>query len=224
MICPECGKETSNEQAFCLQCGAFVRSQFGKVLQTGPLQPVRAATTGPLIQRVEKESLEELDWVEIEALLLSADDEWPEEESVFIPNDEAGDATVAEDPEIDFEDAQADDLIEQSLSGQIKREDLISIAAEAEQPVSISTAEAKAVDGSIHETRPADAFHVGPTPVTLDDQFLKTNPDMSLAEIRAVPGVPIVESPPKRRRWLPTLATLIVPVVFFVGGVAVGMR
>ena len=87
MICPECGKETSDAQAFCRQCGAFVRSQFGKVLPTGPLRPIRAATTGPLVQRVERDSLAQLDWAEIEALLLAEDDEWPEDESVFVPNE-----------------------------------------------------------------------------------------------------------------------------------------
>ena len=172
MICPNCGKETSDEQAFCRQCGAFVRSQFGKVLPTGPLRPMRAAETGPLIQRVEHQSLEELDWVEIQNLLLAEEDEfWPEDESVFVPNDLLEPA-AAEGVETDFDDAQADDILEQSLSGQVKREDLeIGIESDTDQPAD-----------SIHATEPAEV--ILPTPVIvpaseeIGDPFLKTNPEM----------------------------------------------
>src|SRR5688572_20045137 len=157
MICPECGKETSNAQAFCRQCGAFVRSQFGKVLPTGPLRPIRAATTGPLIQRIERDSLAQLDWAEIEALLLAEDDDWPEDESVFVPNEDDADQPQADIPEEDFEDAQADDLIEQSLSGQIKREDVLAELEEIEE------------EQSIHETIPADIpappISIAPAPI-----------------------------------------------------------
>jgi formylglycine-generating enzyme required for sulfatase activity len=47
---------------------------------------------------------------------------------------------------------------------------------------------------------------------------------MSLADIRTVPEVVVVESAPKRRRWLTALAMLIVPVLFFAGGIVVGIR
>jgi formylglycine-generating enzyme required for sulfatase activity len=215
MICPKCGKETSNAQAFCRQCGAFVRSQFGKVLPTGPLRPIRAATTGPLV-RIERDSLAQLDWVEIEALLLAEDDDWPEDESVFVPNEEGETQPPAEIAEEDFEDAQADDLIEQSLSGQIRREDVLAeLEAEEEQ--------------SIHETKPADAptnIAIAPIqPAGLDDQFLKTNPEM-FAGIEPVSAREvIVASEPKRyRRWLATAAMVIVPLAFFAGGIAVGIR
>jgi formylglycine-generating enzyme required for sulfatase activity len=218
MICPECGKETSNAQAFCRQCGAFVRSQFGKVLPTGPLRPIRAVTTGPLVQRIERDSLAGLDWAEIEALLLAEDDDWPEDESVFVLNDDEQDQPQADIPEEDFEDAQADDLIEQSLSGQIKREDVVAELEEIED------------EPSIHETKPAD---IPPPPVmiavapavSLEDQFLKTNPEM-FAGIEPISEPDIVvasESRPKRR-WLAAAAMIIVPLIFFAGGIAVGLR
>ena len=216
MICPECGKETSDAQAFCRQCGAFVRSQFGKVLPTGPLRPVRAATTGPLVQRVERDSLAELDWAEIEAMLLAEDDEWPEEESVFVPNEDP-DPPAADLPQEDFEDAQADDLIEQSLSGQIKREDVL---AELEQI---------GEEPSIHETKPADVptspiTIAVPPAVSLDEQFLKTNPEM-FAGIEPFSEPEVIVEPLRRskRRWL-AAAAILVPIAFFAGGVAVGLR
>jgi formylglycine-generating enzyme required for sulfatase activity len=217
MICPECGKETSNAQAFCRQCGAFVRSQFGKVLPTGPLRPIRAATTGPLVARVERDSLAQLDWAEIEALLLAEDDDWPEEESVFVPNEEDEAQPAADIAEGDFEDAQADDLIEQSLSGQIKREDVLAELEAVEE------------EQSIHETKPADvteSIAIAPIqPASTDDQFLKTNPEM-FAGIEPVRSKEvIVASEPKRyRRWLATAAMILVPLVFFAVGLAVGIR
>lgn len=209
MICPECGKETSNEQAFCRQCGAFVRSQFGKVLPTGPLRPIRAATTGPLIARVEKNSLEELDWAEIEALLLAEDDDWPSDESVFVPNEES-EEPVEEIVETDFEDAQADDLIEQSLSGQIKREDVL---AELE-------AEAKQAEESIHETKPADFSPIVIQATSTEDQFLKTNPEMFAGVEKNVVAV----NEHRSNRWLRTAAMILIPVAFFAGGIATGVR
>ncbi|MEO5859565.1 MAG: SUMF1/EgtB/PvdO family nonheme iron enzyme [Pyrinomonadaceae bacterium] len=225
MICPECGKETSNAQAFCRQCGAFVRSQFGKVLPTGPLRPIRAATTGPLIQRVEKDSLGELDWAEIEALLMAEEDEWPEDESVFVPNEDDGDEPPAESQESDFEDAQADDLIEQSLSGQIRREDVL--------------AEIEAIDEgpSIHETKPADV-PIPPAvasvpPANLEDQFLRTNPEMFAGIEPSLepsfrpgiePHIAVAIEPRHKRRWPEIAAMIAFPIAFFAGGIAVGIR
>ncbi|MEQ1763280.1 MAG: SUMF1/EgtB/PvdO family nonheme iron enzyme [Pyrinomonadaceae bacterium] len=214
MICPECGKETSNAQAFCRQCGAFVRSQFGKVLPTGPLRPVRAATTGPLIQRIERDSLAQLDWAEIESLLMAEDDDWPEDESVFVPNEDDEEQPQAEIAVEDFEDAQADDLIEQSLSGQIKREEVLAELQEVdEQP-------------SIHETKPADipappVVTAPPMAANPEDQFLKTNPEMFAGIERQVTVAP---APRPKRRWLAASAMILLPVAFFAGGVAVGMR
>ncbi len=211
MICPECGKETSNAQAFCRQCGAFVRSQFGKVMPTGPLRPIRAATTGPLIQRVEHASLAELDWAEIEALLLAEEDEWPDEGSVFVPNEEEEDQAQAEIAEAGFDDAQADDLIEQSLSGQVKREDILTEIEELDEAP------------SIHETKPADIPAI-PTPgpvASVEDQFLRTNPEM-FAGIG--PHVDVAAELRPRRRWLTAAAMIILPAAFFAGGIAVGMR
>lgn len=218
MICPECGKETSDAQAFCRQCGAFVRSQFGKVLPTGPLRPIRAATTGPLVQRVERDSLAQLDWAEIEALLLAEDDEWPEDESVFVPNEADEEPARAEIADEDFEDAQADDLIEQSLSGQIKREDVLA---------ELETIEA---EPAIHETKPADI----PTPpvmiavapaASLEEQFLKTNPEMFAGiEPFIEPDITAASEPKAKRRWLATAAMILVPLAFFAGGIAVGIR
>ncbi len=211
MICPECGKETSNAQAFCRQCGAFVRSQFGKVMPTGPLRPVRAATTGPLIQRVEHESLAELDWAEIEALLLAEEDEWPDEGAVFVPKDDEEDQAFSDAKDAEFEDAQADDLIEQSLSGQIKREDL-------DAELAVETAE---TESSIHETKPADisaAPHLQPL---ADEHFLRTNPEM-FADVEREATVVISHRPV--RRWMMTGAMLLVPLAFFAVGAAVGLR
>ncbi|HQU91432.1 MAG TPA: SUMF1/EgtB/PvdO family nonheme iron enzyme [Pyrinomonadaceae bacterium] len=213
MICPECGKETSNAQAFCRQCGAFVRSQFGKVLPTGPLRPIRAATTGPLVARVERDSLAQLDWAEIEALLLAEDDEWPADESVFVPNEEDETQSPPEFAGEDFEDAQADDLIEQSLSGQIKREDVLAELDEIEE------------EQSIHETKPADVSEqitIAPSP---DEQFLKTNPEMfaGIEPVRAQEIAVTSELSPNRR-WLATVAMFLVPLVFFAVGLAVGIR
>ena len=215
MICPECGKETSNAQAFCRQCGAFVRSQFGKVLPTGPLRPIRAATTGPLVARVERDSLAQLDWAEIEALLLAEDDDWPEEESVFVPNEDDADPAQADAAEEDFEDAQADDLIEQSLSGQIKREDVLAELEQIEE------------EPSIHETKPADV----PAPIAIappmivnpDEQFLKTNPEM-FAGIEPIRTAEVASEPRPKSRWLAMAAMVLVPIAFFVGGAAVGIR
>lgn len=218
MICPECGKETSNAQAFCRQCGAFVRSQFGKVLPTGPLRPIRAATTGPLVQRVERDSLAELDWAEIEALLLAEDDDWPEDESVFVPNEDDEDQPQAETAEEDFEDAQADDLIEQSLSGQIKREDVIA------------DLEAVEAEPSIHETKPADTSAPPisietPPAASLEEQFLKTNPEMFAGiEPFKEPDVVVASEPRRKHQWLATAAMILVPIAFFVSGIAVGLR
>jgi len=213
MICPECGKETSNEQAFCRQCGAFVRSQFGKVLPTGPLRPIRAASTGPLV-RIERDSLGELDWAEIEALLLADEDDWPDEdESVFIPNDQVIEDVQPEIAETEFEDAQADDLVEQSLSGQIKREEVLA---------QLEKIEAKP-EPSIHETRPADAPPILHAVQSLDDQFLKTNPEMFVG----VEPIQIeVEVPTRTRskRWLAIAAMILVPIAFFAGGILVGAR
>ena len=217
MICPECGKETSNAQAFCRQCGAFVRSQFGKVLPTGPLRPIRAATTGPLVQRVERDSLAQLDWAEIESLLMAEEDDWPADESVFVPNEPDVEPARTEAPVEDFEDAQADDLIEQSLSGQIKRDDL--------------TAELEKIEAepSIHETKPADI----PAPVMVsvapvasqDDHFLKTNPEMfaGIEPIRE-PGTVISSEPRSNRRWPALAAMILVSLAFFAGGIALGLR
>jgi formylglycine-generating enzyme required for sulfatase activity len=214
MICPECGKETSNAQAFCRQCGAFVRSQFGKVLPTGPLRPIRTATTGPLVQRGERDSLAELDWAEIEALLLAEDYEWPEDESVFVPNELDTDQPQSEIAVEDFEDAQADDLIEQSLSGQIKREDLVAELEEIQ------------AEQSIHETKPADV----PTRIFIeaplahpDDQFLKTNPEM-FAGIEPVRTAEVASEPRPKKRWLATAGMILVPLAFFAGGAFVGIR
>ena len=128
MICPECGRETSNEQAFCRQCGAYVRSQFGKVLSTGPLVPVRAAETGPLVRQVAKESLAQLEWNEIEKLIIAEDKLWPAE-TVFALNTDNDKEEASESPP-DFDDDLADDDFEQSLSGRIKREDLTAELAD----------------------------------------------------------------------------------------------
>ena len=218
MICPECGKETSNAQAFCRQCGAFVRSQFGKVLPTGPLRPVRSATTGPLVQRVERDSFAQLDWAEIESLLLAEGDDWPEDESVFVPNDDDAKPAPAETSEEQFEDAQADDLIEQSLSGQVKREDLLAELEQIDE------------ESSMHETKPADApappimISVAPA-VSFEDQFLKTNPEM-FAGIEPIsePDIIVESKPRSSRRLLATTAMILVPLAFFAAGIAVGLR
>lgn len=215
MICPECGRETSNEQAFCKQCGAYVRSQFGKVLATGPLVPIRAADTGPLVQQVAKDSLRELEWTEIEKFIIEEDKLWPDE-TVFALNTD-DDTEVAPDAAAAFDDALADDDFELSLSGKIKRDDLVTEIedgpAEAITPV----------EGSVHATYRPDASQA--VPHGLDaappDSFLKTNPDMFVEAASPEP------KPLKRGRWrraLAVAALVLLPFAFFAGGVATGVK
>lgn len=192
-----------------------MRSQFGKVMPTGPLRPIRAATTGPLIQRVEHASLAELDWAEIEALLLAEDDDWPEDESVFVMNEDEADRPRTEVVEAAFEDSQADDIIEQSLSGKLKREDVL---AELEEPDSGID-----VESSIHETKPAEVFVPPPLAAVeakAEDEFLRTNPEMFAGVEPAITA----ESRPLRRRWVAGVAMSLLSIAIFAGGVAVGVR
>jgi formylglycine-generating enzyme required for sulfatase activity len=217
MICPECGRETSNEQAFCKQCGAYIRSQFGKVLATGPLVPLaRAMETGPLVQQVAKESLAQLEWSEIEKLILAEDKLWPPETVFALNTDEDPEPDI--EPAADFEDALADDDLEQSLSGKVKREDLE--AEPAAKPE--SEPEGIVVEDDPHSTYTPEITQTTPVVQQLQkaDPFLKTNPDM-FAEVSA----PRPE--PKRINWRRTLTVatfVLVPIAFFAGGVATGVR
>ncbi len=217
MICPECGRETSNEQAFCEQCGAYVRSQFGKVLGTGPLVPLaRAMETGPLVQQVAKDSLEQLEWSEIEKLIIAEDKLWPTETIFAINADEELDAGT--ESEADFDDALADDDLEQSLSGRIKREDLE--LGSALEP--LAAEESKKEDHPApHVPHIRNIAPVGQEAIE-DNPFLKTNPDMFI-EVASPEAIP--EPRPRNLRRAVTIAALaIVPIVFFAGGVTLGVR
>jgi len=210
MICPECGRETSNEQAFCKQCGAYVRSQFGKVLATGPLVPLaRAMETGPLVQQIAKDSLAQLEWAEIEKLIIAEDKLWPAETVFAINTDE--DTEAEAEPEADFDDALADDDLEQSQSGKVKREDLdVQNAAGPtveEDPHATYIPDVPQLPSPVHEPRKADPF-------------LKTNPDMFREVVSPEP-----ETKPFRwRRALTITALALIPIVVFAGGVATGVR
>jgi formylglycine-generating enzyme required for sulfatase activity len=220
MICPECGRETSNEQAFCKQCGAYVRSQFGKVLSTGPLVPL-PAETGPLVRQVAKDSLAHLEWSEIEKLIIAEDNLWPAETVFALNTDEEPEPDV--EPVADFDDALAEDDLEQSLSGQVKREALQPEFAER-QPVEA------AIEDDPHATYTPDLVTPPPTVPALPDSdtFLKTNPDMFAGVIapELEPRVDLAPPPePQSRKWrriLGVAALSLVPIAFFAGGMALG--
>jgi formylglycine-generating enzyme required for sulfatase activity len=219
MICPECGRETSNEQAFCKQCGAYVRSQFGKVLSTGPLMPIRAAETGPLVRQVAKDSLAELEWAEIEKLIIAEDKLWPEE-TIFALNDRDDPEPVADPPVSEFADALADDDFEQSLSGRVKRDDLVEEDAEVsigEPPVSDADPHATYIPDVRETPRPSRPFQAAPKP----DVFLKTNPDMFT-------GISATAKEPVKRGWMRRTiaagAALLAALAIFAGGAATGVR
>jgi formylglycine-generating enzyme required for sulfatase activity len=213
MICPECGRETSNEQAFCKQCGAYVRSQFGKVLATGPLVPLaRAMETGPLVQQVAKDSLAQLEWAEIEKLIIAEDKLWPDE-TVFAINTD--DEPEPETAPVDFEDALADDDLEQSLSGKVKREDL-----EAETAIA-PTAEEALIEVDPHATYTPDMTLPPAVQESAKvDPFLKTNPEMF---VEVATPEPELRSRNGQRAFT-IAAVALISIAFFVGGVATGVR
>ena len=225
MICPECRRETSNEQAFCSQCGAYVRSQFGRVLTTGPLTPP-ASKTGPLIDARLKDSLGDFEWADIEAALNAGDPgRWPQE-SVFIPNfdEELKPAAGGAAAEVSgFEDEEADDVFEQSLSGRVKREDVLAEMGESPVTDKITAEEiAPQVEAAARETVlvPQSPITVSAEPAAVE--LLKTNPNFSVDE-------PIEDIPPpitrvRRRRGLVLASLIILPLAFFAGGVAAGLR
>lgn len=220
MICPECGSETSNEQAFCKQCGAYVRSQFGKVLSTGPLVPVRAAETGPLVRQVAEEALAKLEWAEIEKLIIAEDNLWPAETVFAIKTDD--DPVATDEPTPEFDDALADDDFEQSLSGRIKREDLIAEDSKEDGPAE-GADPIEPAHPSVHQTFKPEAL---PTPPPMQstvpaDAFLKTNPDMFA-------GVEIPQSIVRPKRGRKVLAgagaALALIAVSVSAGIAIGLR
>lgn len=205
MICPECGRETSNEQAFCKQCGAYIRSQFGKVLATGPLVPLaRAIETGPLVQQVAKDSLAQLEWAEIEKLIIAEDKLWPAE-TVFAINT-ADELETDAEPAADFDDALADDDLEQSLSGKVKREDI-----DAQGTV-------EPVEDDLHATYVPEVSET--TSTAPHDPFLKTNPEMFREAASTEPAM----KPSRWRRVFATAVLSLIPIGFFAGGIAVGIR
>jgi len=221
MICPECRRETSNEQAFCSQCGAYVRSQFGRVLTTGPLTPP-APKTGPLIDARLRDSLDDFEWADIEAALNAGDPgRWPQE-SVFIPNFDEELKPAAEGAaagESDFDDEEADDVFEQSLSGSVKREDVLSEIAEAPVTEEMAPpADAVAVE--------PESFAQSPVPAPVEPavvELLKTNPNFSVDEpVEEVPPPPVMMVRP--RSGLLLASSIILPIAFFVVGVAMGLR
>lgn len=146
MICPNCGNDTPNEQAFCAACGAFIRTQFGKVFSNdrSPFEPPVIDGWPAVIAEDNSLGLETAanlnDAAEIETDPLL----WPSE-TVFIPTADLSRDIQPDEvllpPDAAFEDAQADDFFEQSLSGRIKREDLEIEAPVAEPLVEDAVAE-----------------------------------------------------------------------------------
>ena len=218
MICPECGSLTSNDQAFCTNCGAFVRSRFGKILVHEPpaAPPVPLADTRHEIAPAD--ALDEIEWSAVESDLEPdrPDAElWPQE-TVFVPTiDEAPASTSTEIPAADtvFEDDHADDFFEQSLSGRIRREDL-----DAEEPI-------------LQQAHPpveqqADADEIGRvtaevlSPATLMELRTESFPDDAAALAPAAP----LPRPASRRLGakLAMLAYLLTLPLVFAGGVWLG--
>lgn len=133
MICPNCGYDTPSEQAFCANCGTFVRKEFGKVFSNEPLASDAAAGAEGSYSGPSAINDADTDRIQMSFARDTDPELWPSE-TVFIPYTEGSPEAVSDDrppaTEIAFEDAQADDFFEQSLSGQIRREDLIEARKE----------------------------------------------------------------------------------------------
>lgn len=215
MICPECGRETSNEHAFCKQCGAYIRSQFGKVLATGPLVPLtRAMETGPLVQQVARESLAQLEWSEIEKLIIAEDKLWPTETVFALNSDDEPEPEI--EPDSEFDDDLAEDDLELSLSGKVTREDLEGEVEAVPEFETVEILDDPHATSTPDPSPPEAIVRAAPNP----DLFLKTNPDM-FVEV----ATPEPESSPRNwRRIFAFGALALLPFAFFAGGVATGIR
>jgi formylglycine-generating enzyme required for sulfatase activity len=108
MLCPNCGSENSNERRFCFNCGrAFVS-----------------------VRSERNEFLDSLSGYRIDSAVVPV-------EAVFVPSTDDDDAAVAlvVDDSV-FEDEEADDFFEQSLSGlKLDEEDDVEAQAGVNDPV-----------------------------------------------------------------------------------------
>jgi formylglycine-generating enzyme required for sulfatase activity len=113
MLCPNCGSENSNERRFCFKCGrAFVsvRGETAEVESLAPRVPERNAFVDSLSGR--NEFLDSLSGYRIDGTKDSV-------ETIFVPSTEDDRTARGEIETADrvFEDEEADDVFEQSLSG-----------------------------------------------------------------------------------------------------------
>lgn len=219
MICPECGSLTSNDQAFCTNCGAFVRSRFGKILSQEPsVGPPPVPAVEGRHEIAPADALDEIEWAAIESDLAPDDPDpelWPQE-TVFVPTLDEVPASPSTEipaaPDPVFEDAQADDFFEQSLSGRIRREDLDAEEALTE-PATQQVAEE------------VDADRVGRVTAefAVPDLFTDQPAESIAEEAAAAPAIPLRRPAPRRLgAKLAMLAYLLTVPLVFAGGVWLG--
>ena len=217
MFCPNCGSENSNERRFCFNCGrAFVsaRSEIAQV-ESGSAASAPTTERNELIDSLSgrnefldslsgrnefldslsgrNEFLDSMSGFRIDAVRTDA-------EMIFVPSME-DDAAARVAPDEVFEDEEADDVFELSLSG-LKIEDAEAEADRAEPAAEIPSVQAV-------PATPATGRH--------DDHASNTG-----SEIRSVNITTEVVHPTARRSFsiYRTLAILLFGLLAFAAGSA----
>lgn len=129
MICPNCGTENAGESRYCVRCKIELRVSVATV--DLPLQNPSASSTSFdswVAELVDENLIDPIQSPAIQSATIADDDLWPTE-TVFVPTAETPDDDVAPleargVADLEFEDEEADDFFEQSLSGGIRRSDL----------------------------------------------------------------------------------------------------
>lgn len=226
MLCPHCTNETPDEQAFCINCGAFVRTRFGKVFAREERAEVAAPAQTDPWRGATDQHLAEVDWDSVSLEPKTDESEqvlWPTE-TVFAPtpvaeiDEQEKDAPLA--TETIFEDAQADDFFEQSLSGKIRREDLLaSLETVADEPVSEIPSPAQTQEIFVAEPVTAQTqtnFHATMPEVISESVIWPAKVDSEISYDEAGTGK-------RRRPFLTAIKHLFLSLVLFGGGVAIGV-
>lgn len=192
MLCPNCGNDNPVGRAFCTVCGREL--------------PVAGVGTLDLDARAGREP--------------ESDPLWPQE-TVFVFEEEPDAVLELPAPLAAFEDAQADDVFEQSLSG-VKLEDLIeeeeqALRREAER----APAESEPPASPVAETISEPWVPIPQTPVEIEEPpaivEAETPPETANEPVVSTPGVER-----KRRPILKAFASILLLLAVFAGGAAAG--